>query len=622
MSSRRFLLRRMAFTGSAVPVSDLDFVPGINLVWGASSAGKSFVLAALDFMLGAGSLPEIRFLNGYERGWLTLDLPTSGRVTLARAVSGGHFDLYDGDVDPRDPGQPIRTLSADHKATRNLSISAFLLGELGIGDKLIDRTLNAEKNTFTFRHFAPYVLTDETSMMAERSPTEIDPRAGDTFNKNVFKFLLTGIDGSSTVTMEKSETQRRGNAGKLELIVELLAAAEEELAQGWPDASSLEGQEERIEEAIKAVSAEAATRQDRLDSLRSERREAMEAVASLEDRLTEITLTLGRFDLLAAVYASDVARLASLAEGGAALLAGSRRPCPHCGADPEHQRHSHGLDEIGRTHVAVEAEIAKIRSEQDELRRTVADLLGRQDTLGASLSGWNAEVGKIDRAIEAELPLESSIRFSYERHDRERERIRRGLSVQRRIDDLQARKREIEAFKPTSLPRGSVVPGVSGSVGDEFAADVQTILRAWQFPGPPRVSFDSKKHDILLNGENRRGNGKGVRGLMQAAFKIGVLVYCRRHGLPHPGIIALDSPLLSFRDPHTSKYGELSEDERVLSETQLKHRFYDYLIRTAGSVQYVIIENDAPPIDLGPDARITIFAGERGVGDRKGFFRV
>ena len=65
---RRFFLRRLAFTGSDVPVSDIGFVNGVNLVWGASNAGKSFILAALDFMLGAGSpLPEIRMLRGYDR---------------------------------------------------------------------------------------------------------------------------------------------------------------------------------------------------------------------------------------------------------------------------------------------------------------------------------------------------------------------------------------------------------------------------------------------------------------------------------------------------------------------------------------------------------------------------
>ncbi|CAO4164030.1 hypothetical protein [Methylorubrum populi] len=622
MPAARFILRRLAFTGPDVPVSDLDFVPGINVIWGASNAGKSFILAALDFMFGSSSLPEIRFLRGYERAWLTLDLPETDTITLARPISGGHFALYKGEVDLRSPGQSTQTLASDHKAVKNLSLSAFLLGELGIHDKQIDRTLNAEKSTFTFRHVAPYVLTDETSMMADHSPTRIDEHSTETFTKNVFKFLLTGIDGSSTVTVEKSETQLRGNAGKLELIVELLAAAEEELRQGWPDAGNLEEQEGRVEEALGSVASQAAFRQERLDELRLRRRAALDEMTSLEDRHTEVLLTLGRFDLLAAVYENDIGRLGALSEGGAALLAGARRPCPHCGADPEHQRHSHGLDEIERTYVAVEAEVAKIRAEQADLQRTIVGLRAKRDGLASSIGKRAAEIEGFEAAIKSEQPLEGSIRVSYERLDQARDHVRQGLAVQRRIEDLRARKREIEAFKPTTLPRGSVVAGIGGSVGDEFAADVQAILHEWRFPGAPRVSFDARTHDILLNGENRRGNGKGVRALMHAAFKIAVLVFCRRNGLPHPGIIGLDSPLLSFRDAHTSRHGALDADERAVSETGLNRHFYDYLLRTAGDVQYVIIENDRPPIDLGPGARITAFAGEFGEGDRKGFFPV
>lgn len=624
MSLRRFILRRLAITGPGRPVADLAFVPGVNLVWGASNAGKSFILAALDFMFGSGSpLPDIRYLRGYDRVWLALDLPDRGRVTLARAVAGGHFELYDGEVDPLHPGQPSQSLSADHKSIKTLSLSALLLAELGIrsnAGKLIDRTLNGDKAAFTFRHVAPYVLTDETSMMADHSPTVIDVRATDTFNKNVFKFHLTGIDGSATTTVESSETQRRGNAGKLELIDELLSAAEAELEAGWPEADDLEGQEGRIEGSLAAVAAEAAACQDRLDELRARRRTALADLATFEDRRTEVAMTLDRFRLLGEVYDNDIDRLDALAEGGAALLAGSRRPCPLCGADPEHQRHSHGMAEVEQTYAAVEAETRKIRLELADLKRTIAALSDKADGLDASIKERTEEIGGIEASIRDEQPLESSVRASYERLDQSRERVRRGLAVQRRIEDLRARKREIEAFKPTTLPRGSVVAGVSGSVGDEFAADVQAILEEWRFPGPPRISFDAKSHDILLNGESRRGNGKGVRALMHAAFKIGVLVYCRRKGLPHPGIIALDSPLLSYRDAHTSRHGELAEDERLVSATKLNQHFYDYLLRTSIDVQYVIIENDAPPIPLGDNSRITVFAGERGIGDRRGFF--
>jgi hypothetical protein len=160
--------------------------------------------------------------------------------------------------------------------------------------------------------------------------------------------------------------------------------------------------------------------------------------------------------------------------------------------------------------------------------------------------------------------------------------------------------------------------GIGSVVGHEFASVVQTILRAWRFPGDPVVSFDDRTHDILIDGKNRRGNGKGVRALMNAAFKIGVLVYCRAKELPHPGVVALDSPLLSYRDPHTSRHGGLSADERAVTRTGLNEYFYRYLLDQSHDAQFIIIENDAPPFDLGPNAMVTTFVGLLGEGGRQG----
>jgi hypothetical protein len=132
-----------------------------------------------------------------------------------------------------------------------------------------------------------------------------------------------------------------------------------------------------------------------------------------------------------------------------------------------------------------------------------------------------------------------------------------------------------------------------------------------------RLQTRCKSHDILIDGKNRRGNGKGVRALMNAAFKIGVLVYCRAKNLPHPGVVALDSPLLSYRDPHTSKHGELSPDDQAVTRTGLNEYFYRYLL-AQHDAQFIIIENDVPPFDLGPNAIVTTFIGPLGEGGRQG----
>lgn len=334
----RFILRRLALTGPRVEPAEFVFAPGVNVVWGASNTGKSFMIKALDFMSGSGSaLPDIEEIRGYDRVWLELDLPRSGRVTLTRAVAGGEFGLHAASVEPGTVRAPDRTLTADHRA-KSESLSSFLLAELGIEDRKVAKNLNGDKVSLTFRHFAPYVLTEETNMMGEWSPIRIAAQSGETLDKNVLKFIVTGIDGSAVDTTKSVDAQKTANVGKIELIDEMLAAAETELGRRWPDSAELPDQDTRISGSISGLQGTLSQLQSRIDERRQDRRAAVEAAAEARERRAEILITLDRFALLDAVYDSDIDRLAALEEGGAALLAGARRACPLCGADPEHQR--------------------------------------------------------------------------------------------------------------------------------------------------------------------------------------------------------------------------------------------------------------------------------------------
>ena len=620
----RFILRRLAFTGPGKDMRDVPFAEGLNVVWGASNTGKSFIVKALDYMFGSGStLPEIIPRRGYDNCWLELDLPTRGRVTLRRGLAGGGFDLHATGLETAVGAAPSEQLGPKHAPEG--SLSGLMLSELGVVGKRIAKNQEGEKDPFTFRHFAAYVLTEETPMLAEASPIKIAAQSAETFDKNVLKFLLTGIDDSAVVATKSREDQKTANSGKIELVDEMLVGAERELAVLYPDGADgtpdeLSAQQARLAETIKGHQAVLSEVQSTLDRLRRERRDAIEAQEAQSGRADEIGMTLGRFALLAQVYDSDVSRLLSLEEGAAALLAGSKRPCPLCGADPEHQHEMHGLAQVERSQHAVRAEIVKIRTERADLTKAQVSLEAERAGLTAVAHRTSNLVAALSLQIEEAKPREATSRQAYEQLDEARQRLHYGISLANRIAGLKARREALAAFKPPTRKRGAITFGVDGPTGHKLATLVQGILRAWRFPGDPTVSFDGKTHDILLDGADRRSNGKGVRALMNSAFKVGVLMYCRAENLPHPGIVVLDSPLVSYRDPHTSKHGELSPDEEALKQTGLKDHFYRYLLGLSREAQFVVVENDAPPGDLGSAVAVTAFTGASSPTGRRGLF--
>jgi hypothetical protein len=616
----RFIIRRLAFTGPKVQGVELSFAEGVTVIWGASNTGKSFTVKALDFMSGGKPkmLPKINERRGYDKAWLDLTLPKSGQVTLVRALAGGSFGLYDHWVEPGTKDKATRTLSPEHKGPENLS--AFLLAEIDIADKSIARTLQGAKATFSFRHFVPYLFTEETDMMGEWSPIRISDFNSDTLDKNVLKFIATGVDDSAVIETPSLDIQKSVNTGKIQMVDEILTTAEQELSRDYPNAGELAGQLERLEKTAEEHQSTLVQHQDRLDRFRLERRSVVDALAETQERQVEIALSLERFLLLKSIYDSDVDRLTSLEEGGAALMAGAHRPCPLCGAEPEHQRHVHGLDEVQRAQRAVRAEIAKISIERSDLMKATASLRAEQDGLTRHAERLSANLRDTDERIAETRPLEATSRSTYEALARTRDHVKIGISLARRIETLKQRKRELDSFKAIKVSKADLSVGLSGVVGHDLAMAVQSVLRAWRFPGDPTVSFDDATHDILVNGKDRQSNGKGVRALMNAAFKIGLLDYCRQKQLPHPGIIVLDSPLLSYREPQKSRHGALSEDEKAVKASGVKDHFFAYLKAKSASAQFVIIENDPPPAAVGAYATIHSFVGDEGEEGRKGLF--
>jgi hypothetical protein len=134
------------------------------------------------------------------------------------------------------------------------------------------------------------------------------------------------------------------------------------------------------------------------------------------------------------------------------------------------------------------------------------------------------------------------------------------------------------------------------------------------------VSFDEKTYDIRIDGKLRTDNGKGVRAVTHAAFKVALLLYCQERDLPHPGVVVLDTPLLTYRDPlRTPRFGALTEDERQLAKTSLKQKFFEHLFELRDAGQFIVLENVDPPNNIENLANVQLFSGVPGTG-RGGFF--
>ncbi len=607
-------LRHLAFTGSGVETAELKFDDGLNIIYGASNTGKSFTLKAILFMLGVSkALPPTEEIVVYDGVWLGLTMPDRKEFTLYRSTRGGAFRIHKGLISSAGPDDG-EVLKAKHDSKKSDNVSFLLLDAIGLWGKKIVRDNNAAKDNLSIYLLSPYAVVSEEDIIAEKSPVYASGVPAErVFEQNLLKLLLTGIDDSSAVTVPKVSERKAAKAAKIELVEEMITQLDAELGENAPDRDEIQDQLVRLEESSAGLLSRLQETQRQLDTFVVERRAKVDRQRELEQRTDELDLTLQRFEKLRSVYTSDLQRLQSIEEGGYVLVAIAGMDCPVCGAPPDAQRHNHAADEIKMAYAAAAAESRKIELEQRELTQTIASLAAEVEGLRRTLTQVETDIKRLDNDIEKARPSEASVRESYETYAQKRQGVVCILDLLDRRASLVARKVEIES-ESTKRDSNALPVGPDPTTAFEFGEVIKRVLEAWHFPDADKAQFDLVSNDVTIAGKPRSSNGKGVRAILHAAFNVAVIAYCVERKLPSPGFLVLDTPLLTYREPLTSKHGDLSDDEEAIKATSLAEYFYKHLASLKAHAQIIVLENSEPPPLIQPLARIETFTHRDGTG--------
>lgn len=597
-------LTKLTFSSSdREKIATLDFPHTFTFVFGASNTGKSFAVKAIDFMLGGSrELPDIAERVPYSRVSLELGLVPHTDMVLERAIVGGDFNA-------QMPHDKIRTFSARHKKDNNNNLSNFLLNHLGIAGKEVAQDKSGTKKSLSFRDIARFCITDETSIQSETSPAESGDVTFAELERNVFKFILSGEDDSALVTRVKPKDFATGRAAQVSILEEMILGVEAELEKDFPDAANLEDALEAVEAELEQVEREVAFARNSVRSKLQRKKDLAAAISQDQQRVNDIVITLENFKQLMKVYNSDISRLESIEEVGFLLGLHADETCPVCGALPNAQVHTHALIEIEAARAAAEIEIAKIRSHKTELIATIEDTQKELDRTSERLLQNRISLGELEAEISHILPdTDSNMRRLSEIIPR-RDHIRHGLELLLRRDNLSKQKEKIAKQKRVITPNAQ--RGLSNHTAQEFALEVGNVLRAWGFPGECRTFFDLEgTFDIIIDGKPRKNNGKGVRAITHAAFKVALMTYCHTRKLPHPGFIILDTPLITYRDPIRSNGGALSADEQAIKSSNLKEKMFEHLSSLQSVGQFILFDNADPPNGAEQFCSIQTFTNE------------
>lgn len=608
-------IRHLAFHGPDRARALVEFGPGLNVIYGASDTGKSFVVEAIDFMLGGKTaLRDIPERVGYDRVLLGIETTEGEQFTLSRSADGGHFRLFSGlQIDPPASDASARDL-ADQHSERGDNLSSFLLERCSLQGKRVRRNKRGETNSLSFRSLARLMIVTETEITAQRSPlTDGNPTA-DTPNFATFKLLLTGVDDSALVALNPDTPEAQTREAQIDLLDQLIGEYRERIKELANQPRELEDQLGRLETSLAGRMQQLSATESDYRRLTGRRRELREKLEEGRDRLAEIESLLGRFNLLGEHYSSDVKRLKGIEEAGTLFVVLGQRTCPLCGSAPEHHDREASCDgNIESVVSAARKEIAKIELLQIELGETVNALRREAGGFTRRLPRIEEELDRIQSELEGlTSPKLKQLRASYGELADKRGEIREALAIYRTLQDMEKRREDLERTgdqRSTAISDGDL----PSAVAEKFAQCVEAILKEWHFPGADRVYFDAKARDLMIGGKLRTARGKGLRAITHAAFTIGILEYCRANGTPHPGFVVLDSPLLAYREPEG--------DDIDLLGTDLNAQFYTHLARLDDDRQVIIIENKDPPASIISRPNVLMFSKNPHSG-RYGFFPI
>lgn len=607
MSDCYIQLRRIAFKGPKKE-ADLTLKSGVNVICGASDTGKSFLAESLDFMLGGSKLREIPERSAYGEAQLDFVINSGKNWRLQRATSGGNFSLIDIDIDDAE----AVTLRQAHGHDKTNNLSGFLLEKIGLlGRRILKSSVKGTTLSLSFRHLARLVIVQEGEIQQIGSPFWGGQYILKTVELATIKLLLTGVDDSSVVSAAEIGSD---SVGQITMLDELLSDLDVEIADLGESHSDLTDQLDRLETSIEKHKESLDASQRQLDDLLSERRELFVNRQASQGRLDEIADLLARFTLLGDHYSVDVERLAAIKESGSMFVHVEAVSCPLCGANPEAQHLDETCDgDVEAIVAAASAEISKIELLQIELAGTVADLESEETELREKLSLTGSQYKELDSQIQQTVaPEVSEFRSSFSSYVEERSNAQKSVDLFNRVEKLKARKIALEKEETEPTRAGRVAAGLPDSVAHDFSLRVSAILKAWDFPGDCHVHFDKETTDFVIDGKPRGSRGKGLRAITHAAVTIALLEFCQENELPHPGFVVLDSPLLAYFKPE-------GDEDKKLQGTDLKEKFYEYLIKHHGEdSQVIIIENQHPPVSIESKISMTVFTGNPSDG-RFGF---
>lgn len=606
----RLELKKLVLTGDGKKEAVIKFKQGVNVIVGASDTGKSYAFSCIDFALGSKGEPKkIPEARGYQNVFLEIKETESNEVITLRRDFGENkknkIYIYYGNYKDKDN---VNAEEFSYSSSAKKNISQKLLNYC---DCTYEKVMKSRLKTqsFTFRSFIPLIMMDESRITGSQSAIyRVNMNStSSTSEVTAFKTIISGIDYKNQKNSESNEIKKARIHGRIEQLNEIIneiRIENKDILENVKD-SKLENGLSEIEELNNFIDEKTKI----ISECESEYRSIQKEIENVNAEINRLTNTNNKFVLLRKNYLSDIERLDFIFDAFDLTQQLVDVECPICHS----QIKSTEIEKTDDYYKALLAEKNKIEIQLTELDETINDL---SDELSRKKEN-------LDRLIQKEENIADNLNNKLGPVVTEKmKKVQKLLSIQEKIDLVEQNENKIakyeeeictneEQLKKSKTEDKSNIGEIAEIYIEALFNEIKSILNECGF-SVKDMKYNNKIKDVVIDGKDKSAYGKGARAIINAAFLIGIMNYCFKRNMCHPGMVILDSPLTTYKERDKND----DESDESIDKGKIE-KFYEMLIKESKG-QVIVFDNAEPDKKIRDQINYLHFSGTSTI-ERKGF---
>lgn len=556
----------------------------MNVIYGPSNTGKTWILKTLDYALGADpdKLPITESM-GYTHVRLTIKT-ARGLVQLTRPIGTGHNTL---EVSSTDPHVPVSRCKARGRTKTTPTVADVLLWLIGFDHpeeyKLL-ASADLKTQGLTWRTFWHLLFANEGRIGSEKSillnPDSNSPLPAQT----ALTALINGVNYAKYAEEENVKAKKL----KTKTIVEYLRPQPAQIDTRIQDIEKIltATSEEQLVAKINQFSVEAQAVSQQLDQHTARSQQLMQETSSVNASLAEIQMLRSQCEDLGTSYRAKIERLEFI-EAGHELTDRHPAPanCPVCGqAVPEDAQEHFTPTTQAEKRVLVQR-LAGLEDTLVGLAKEEQPLLAKRDTLRQEATRVAVFIAKKLQPRFIELKQQIADYKATIELKTEREQL---LERKKDIEDEIRQKEAIKIDKP-DLGVERILPEEFWGI---FSGYLLNTLGAFAYPDLKEAYLSKETFDAVVNKKTKKDQGHGYRSLINTGMLLSLRdFFASIHSKHNPSLLIIDKPLVGFDDPQENPDLKIYYDK-------IPEAVYEYFTLYQGKGQIIIVDNPKTMADI------------------------